>query len=428
MDQARSQSRIGAVGLTLATWGAFAFAATSSISIVAYEAAFGIAVIGLVVAFASRSLSYRRTVCDLPLLALVAADLLACVFSVHPLHSLRSMRGEWILLFYPVFVQAFRDARAVRRALTVLLISSSLVALYAIEQMFVGRDLWRGRALEPIGNLYIATGLFGHHLSYGGHVLITGTIAFVLGMSSRRPRERILLAILAAVQFGGIVASFARTAWAGYLAAVAGVAASTKGIARRAALAAAAAAVVVAALIPAVRARLGTLGDFGDDPRIRLWMTSLEIWKHHPIFGSGMASFRSQFPLYRVPGEYLSTAHPHNDILNIMVNSGLIGLAAFTFIWIRFFRHVARARAILPASDPRRAVLLAGALAVVGVLVGGIGQCFLTNEKVASLFWFVVAATVAVAHEARTERCRTEPGTPRRAAGSVPGGGRDAVS
>ena len=166
----------------MATWGAFAFAATSSFSIVAYEAAFGIAVLGLIFAFAARSLSYRRTACDIPLLTLVVADLLACAFSVHPAHSLRSMRGEWILLFYPVFAQTFRDTRTVRKALTILLVSSSLIAVYAIAQMFTGADLLRGRTLEPIGNLYIATGLFGHHLSYGGHVLITGTLALALAM------------------------------------------------------------------------------------------------------------------------------------------------------------------------------------------------------------------------------------------------------
>jgi O-antigen ligase len=404
VDQERRQSRLGGIGLSLAIWGAFAFAAVSGFSIVAYEVAFGVTVIGLILAFASGRITYRRTACDLPLLALVAADLLACAFSVHPLYSLKSMRGEWVLLFYPVFVQTFRDTRTVRTALKVLLISSSIVAIYAIAQMFTGVDLLRRRTLEPIGNLYIATGLFGHHLSYGGHVLITGAIAFVLAMYARTRQERIVHALIATIQFGGIVASFARTAWAGFLATIAGTAIAARGLARRAVIAAAVAGVVVAALIPSVRARLSVLGQFGDDPRVRLWRTSIEIWRHHPIFGSGMASFASQFPIYRVPGEYMSTAHPHNDILNIMVNSGLVGLTAFASIWIFFFRLTSSARRILPDADPRRGVLLAGMLAVAAILVGGLGQCFMTNEKVASLFWFVVAATVAVAHEVKAQR------------------------
>lgn len=403
MDEARSQNSFGDAGLTLAIWGTLAFAATSSFSIVAYEIAFGVAVIGLILAFASGRISYRRTACDLPLLALVVADLLACAFSVHPLQSLKSLRGEWILLFYPVFAQIFRDTHMVRRAFNVLIISSSLVALYAIAQMFTGIKLTAGGALEPIGNLYIATGLFGHHLSYGGHVLITGTIAFVLATEVQTRREQTVHAITAALQFGGIVASFARTAWAGFAATIIGTGAAARGLARRAVVGTAVAGVVVAALIPSVRARLATLGEFGDDPRIRLWRTSLEIWKDHPILGSGMASFRSQFPLYRVPGAYLSTAHPHNDILNIMVNSGLVGLAAFASIWFFFFRLAGSARRSLPATDPRRGILLAGMLAVVAILVGGLGQCFMTNEKVATLFWFVVAATAAIAHEVKAE-------------------------
>jgi O-antigen ligase len=408
VDEGRERSKAGEIGLRMATWGAFAFAAVSSISIVAYEIAFGISLVGLALAFAGGRIPYRRTACDLPILALILADLLACVFSVHPAYSLRSMRNEWVLLFYPVFAQSLRNARAVRRALTILIVSSSLVAVYSIVQMFSGLDLWRGRTLEPIGGLYIATGFFGHHLSYGGHVLITATIAFVLAMFPQARHRRVLFGIAACAQFGGIVASFARTAWGGFLAAVAGTALATRGIARRMVIAAAVTGVVVAALIPSVRARFGLLGKLGEDPRIRLWSTSIEIWRHHPIFGSGMASFKSQFAIYRAPGAYLSTAHPHNDILNIMVNSGLVGLAAFALIWICFFRHVGRAWAVLPISDGRRAILLAGMLVVVGVLVGGLGQCFMTNEKVASLFWFVVAATIAVAQEVRSEFVRRD--------------------
>ena len=61
------------------------------------------------------------------------------------------------------------------------------------------------------------------------------------------------------------------------------------------------------------------------------------------------------------------------------------------------------ARRSLGSRDPRRAFLIAGILVPVAFFVGGMGQCFLTDEEVGQLFWFVIAAFVAVAREVRDE-------------------------
>ena len=44
-------------------------------------------------------------------------------------------------------------------------------------------------------------------------------------------------------------------------------------------------------------------------------------------------------------------------------------------------------------------IVLAGMLAVGGILVGGLGQCFLLDEEVAVLVWFVAAGTMVAAGE-----------------------------
>lgn len=383
-----------------AAWGAILFAAASPVSYAAAQWFAGIALLALIVGFATRAIRYRPTPLDLPLVAFVAAEILAIVFSVHPARSLRCLRGDWILLFYPVLAQSLRGTRDVRRAFAALVASSSIVAVYAVWQMFAGRDILRDRALEGIGPLYIATGFFGHHLTYGGHILITATLTLVLAAA----RPRATMAAAGMTQIGGIVASFARTAWIGLAAGVCGLAASMRGRTRAGLVGAMAIAAAAALAFPPVRERLGGFLSFHDDPRVRLWQTAIRIWLDHPIFGAGLGSFKTQFPIYMVPGHYMATGHPHNDLLNILVHSGVVGLAAFAWIWIRFFRAVAAARRRLAANDLRRPLLNAAWIVPLAFFVGGLGQCFLTDEEVGTLFWFIAAASIAVTREVDGER------------------------
>ena len=394
----------GGLGGWLAAWGAIAFAALSPVSYAGAQIACGASLLGLLLAFATGRLRYRPTPLDLPLLLFVGAELLSIVFSVHPARSLRCLRGDWILLFYPVFSQSLRRSRDVRRSFNALLVTSSIVASYSLWQMFTGKDLLRHRPLEPIGHWFIATGLFGHHLTYGGHVLITATAALALLVGARGAPAIALRTGSLALQLCGMLASFARTAWVGLIGGIAGMALAARGSARRLAvglLSLLAAAAI--ALLP-IRARLSSVLALHDEPRIRLWRTAIRIWKDHPIFGAGLGSFKTLFPIYKVPGTYMATGHPHNDALNILVHSGILGLMTFAFIWVRYFRFVGGTRRHVSPQDPRNPLLLAGVLVPIAFFVGAMGQCFLTDEEVGTLFWFVVASSVAVAREVRDDR------------------------
>ena len=390
---------MGSVGAFLATWGTLGFAATAPASIALSQCCAGVTALGLVLAFAARRLRYRPTGLELPLALFILAEALSIAFAADRRWSLRAFQDDWPVVFFLVFAQALRHSRDVRRAFIVLLTSSSIVALLAVWQVLSGTDPVYHRTLDPIGNYYIGTGLFGHHLTYGGTVLITGMLALTL--LSARPTLR--LGASTVLLLCGIVASFARTVWLGLAVGIVGLAVAARGRVRRVSIALLLLGAVAAIAIPPIRLRLAAFLAFHDDPRMRLWETALRIWREHPIFGAGVGSFRLLFERYKVPGFYMSTGHPHNDLLKILVNSGIIGLAAFTFIWVRYFRHILRLRRRLEATDPRRALLLAGILVVVAFLAGAMGQCFLSDETVADLFWFLVAASLVTAREVQEE-------------------------
>ncbi|MDM7914382.1 MAG: hypothetical protein QUU85_03835 [Candidatus Eisenbacteria bacterium] len=203
----------GQIGAGLAAFGTAGFAAASPISIAGAEIAAGIALLGAILAIVSGRWRYRPTPVDVPLLLFFAAEILSIPFSVHPARSLRCLKGDWFLVLFFGFSQAFRHSRDVRRAFRILLVSSSIVAGYALLQMFLGQDLLRHRPLEPLGSFFIATGFFGHHLTYGGHVLLTAALA-ASWWAFERPRRRQVPGRVAGIllQTAGVVASFARTA------------------------------------------------------------------------------------------------------------------------------------------------------------------------------------------------------------------------
>jgi O-antigen ligase len=393
----------GGIGPTLASAGVILFCFVSPLSIAAAQIAGGICLLALIFGFATGGMRYKTNPLDLPLLLFVAINFLSLLTAVDRGRSLHSIRGDWILLFLPMFAQSIRGVRDVRRATTALLAGATIAAIYAGWQMFAGRDLMRHKALEPIGSFYLGTAFFGHHLTYGGNALMTSLLAFVLASQAIHARRRVLFARggVALVQLGGIIASFARTAWIGFAAGILSTVLASRGAVRRIAVAAFVLAAGVGVAIPTIRERVFSIAGLADDPRVRLWGTAIRIWREHPILGAGHGSFGRLFESYKLPGTYMATGHPHNDILNILVQSGILGVLSFAIIWIRYFRFIARARRFSADDprDPRGPLLLAGIVVPIGFLVGGLGQCYLIDEVVSMLICFFLAASIAMARE-----------------------------
>jgi O-antigen ligase len=393
------QDRLGERGQRLALWGTLGFAALAPVSIALSQICVGLTAVGLVLSFTLRRQRYRLTGLEVPLAAFLVAEALAVALAVDRQWSMAALEDDWPLLLVPLFAQAFRDSKDVRRAFLVLLASSSVASLFAIWQVFNGWDPIRHRTLDPVGQYFIGSGFFGHHLTFGGIVLIPATLA--LGLLAASPAWR--LAVVTCLLLSGLVASFARTAWLGAMAAVVTLAALVRGTMRRLMIAALLVGAGAALVISPIRLRLSAVLGFGDDPRVRLWETALRIWKAHPVLGAGPGSFKLLFEEYKVPGTYMATCHPHNDFLKVLDNAGIVGFVAFASIWVFYFRHVTRARRRLPSHDPRRQVLQAGIVVVVAFLVAATGQCFLSDETVADLFWFFVAGVLVTAGEARRD-------------------------
>jgi len=66
--------------------------------------------------------------------------------------------------------------------------------------------------------------------------------------------------------------------------------------------------------------------------RFYLWYGAVHIFKDHPFFGVGTGGYGTVLKQRNSPEDPL-IAHPHNDILYMAVSYGLIGVAAFFWLF-----------------------------------------------------------------------------------------------
>ncbi len=82
--------------------------------------------------------------------------------------------------------------------------------------------------------------------------------------------------------------------------------------------------------LPRIEARLATLwgGKALQESRLSLWAGAWNIIADFPVWGTGYGTYQYVDPLYRTNAEVadLSVDHPHNDYLEVLAESGTVGL------------------------------------------------------------------------------------------------------
>ncbi|MFH0774863.1 MAG: O-antigen ligase family protein [bacterium] len=97
--------------------------------------------------------------------------------------------------------------------------------------------------------------------------------------------------------------------------------------------------------------------------RLHIWRGCLRIVKDYPLFGIGQETMFSIYPRYRTladakaEGQYSRTDRAHNDVIDVVAMTGILGLCSFLFLHITFLIIILRA---VYKSKGRERVMLAG--------------------------------------------------------------------
>ncbi len=373
----------------------------------------------------------RPTVLELAILLVFGGEILACLVNGAHGQIVEVFDNHAILLALPALAAlAAERPLAYRRAIRVAALTGAIIAVYGIWQHFAGLDLVRSRQLEPRGNVFVITGTFNHHLTYGGSVMLA--LLATMGLSPLRHRWRALGPLLLVPLLCALVWSYARSAWLGSLAGFMVLLLVGQRSARRLVLAAGGLTVALLLLLAvdsSVRGHVRHTLDLVHDPppRVRIWQSTVAMLREHPL-GIAPGRFDEVFPVYQVPGVYDSTVHAHSDLLRAMTDGGPLTLLGYGMLvplaavlaWRRR-QSLARlqsggsegtirsaggagndARRDTDTLGARRELLTVAMVASVGFFVAGFLQTYFWDLEDA-LFWLLLIAPAFAVPAARTD-------------------------
>lgn len=132
--------------------------------------------------------------------------------------------------------------------------------------------------------------------------------------------------------------------------------------------------------------------------RLYMWRSGIAIVRDHPLTGVGPGQVKAVFPRYALPEAYRkTTSHVHSTPLQIAAERGLLGLGAWLWLWIGFFREgVRRLRRLGPAEERERTLVAGSLAAVLGFLVAGLFEYNFGDSEVVLVAYAVMALPFVV--------------------------------
>ena len=110
-------------------------------------------------------------------------------------------------------------------------------------------------------------------------------------------------------------------------------------------------------------------GTPSEEIRKIVWQGAIKIWQRYPIFGSGVETFAYSYYLDRPLAHNLVSEwdflynKAHNELLNFLANSGLVGLVSYLTLFVMIF-YLGLKQFLNNKKDSRSLAILAGLLAM----------------------------------------------------------------
>lgn len=149
-----------------------------------------------------------------------------------------------------------------------------------------------------------------------------------------------------------------------------------------------------------VKDRLNSFTNLKDgalQERVSTWKGGWEIFKDHPITGCGFKCVDSIHSQYPDPTGFIAHYRGmHSNILQLMVDTGALGLGTWLSIWIAYFLEIfKRWRTLtLEKSQDNSSILMGSSAAVLAFLVGGFFETNIYDSEVAMLVYFLMGISL----------------------------------
>jgi len=319
--------------------GLLVFVIFSPFSIAGAQFGLGIGLFGWIVKIiCSRKLDWTDSYLEKPFLVYLIALLVSAFFAYNRLNSFKAVGDEWLALIFFLVACNLKDLRFTKKLFFVIIVISSLVAIYAVWQHYTGIDLYRGRMLKiaPGTTHFRSTGNFSISLTYGFYAMLVGILSFCLAVYEKLKWKKYLFYFSSVLCATANLFTYSRSTLLAQLVVVfAFFILNWKK--KKLLIAVLAYFILIYAIDPQILFRSQKAIQSQDlqqaDIRTTIWTTSFKIFLHHPVTGVGFNNFGGFYDKYKPKGSP-TFGHAHNDPLNVAANAGIIGLVAF--VWLLF--------------------------------------------------------------------------------------------
>lgn len=345
-----------------------------------------------------------------PISLYVAAIGLSLAGSGEPPPTLHTALGFWPVLAPLVLAAAIPDTRTLRRMWWLAGGMAALMGLYGVLQHYTGADWFRvhttlSKPAPATPGRFLAIGNFEAHTTYAFTLAFPALMAVaLLAQASSRWRERLAFFGVAALCSAGILLSYVRAVWVGLIVGFGAMALLRRGAWLRASLVLVLLGGTLVAVSPSLRARaLSVVDPTYNVGRAYIWERSWRMLADHPVSGIGFGTYRRLQDAYfdpAAPPEEVPRTGAHSTYLHLLVETGALGLLAFLWLWVRFFRVAAATYRRLRVTALReRALVTGGAAGVACFLLGSFFQEAFFDGEVAFMLWFAVSGVFVVARD-----------------------------
>jgi O-antigen ligase len=333
------------------------------------------------------------------------ATLVSALASDVPGRSLLAARGTLTAFAFFVTADTLRGADRIERFLSLFAILGAMLGAMGVVQ--VATCPTPTPTLWPLGWFYArcerARGPFSIYMTLGGILAMLLLAGLPPLLTARRTSGRWVMWL---VTLGGLGATYVRGAWVGFTAGL-GVMLLTLRRGRAVMMIGLALVVAIALLGPErLSARIRSLADPHDvtaRERLYMWKSGLTMWQEHPWLGVGPGGVARLYRQYALPEAVKkSTSHVHSSPLQVLVERGVVGLAAWLAMWVAFFVLVGRLLRSL--AERERTIVVGSVAAIAGFLVTGLTEWSFGDAEVVLIAWTLAALPFGVALGLRESR------------------------
>ncbi len=142
-----------------------------------------------------------------------------------------------------------------------------------------------------------------------------------------------------------------------------------------------------------------------DDFKFRwaFWVSTFQIVKDFPLFGSGLGTFAWVFPMYRSLHEIAGVTHAENDYLQLASEVGVIGVVLLLILLIFLFYKAVSGIRLLSHREPDRYIGIGGLVGILALMFHSIVERNIQVPSNAFLYTILWATVLRIPLAQRKE-------------------------